>query len=222
MSKRSVAHLKARGLSAEEVSQAFSIVAEMEDQAGSSLREITRSLQSALPEETWNQLARLGEIYRDLMFQCAMVALAQGLRHGATDFLDRLGPPQPDISPEIPSEEELKTALSEARLANRIVNLGSQFGLDPVEVVYAQAVGSAIETRYAARDESALLELVAAGESALSGHADRCQMERAFHELADQSNRKWAEMLVAAYVVGRLKGERAEWERIRHRVIELW
>lgn len=222
VSKRPVAHLTARGLSAEEVSQAYSIVAEMETQAGPHLRELARSVQSALPEETWTQVVRLVEAYRDLMVQSSMVALAQGLRHGATDFFDRLGPPRPDVSPEIPSEEEMKQALAEGRLSNRIVNLGSHFGLDPVEVVYAQAVGSAIEARYQARDESMLWDLVEAGEGARAGQAEQMDMERAFTQLADQSHRKWAEMLVAAYVVGRLKGERSEWERIRQRVLEIW
>lgn len=222
VSKRPIAHLSARGLSAEEVSQAYSIVADMETQAGVNLREMAAALQSKLPEEAWAQVVGLVEAYRDLMVQAAMVSLAQGLKHGATDFLDRLGPPRPDVAPEVPKEEELKEALNEARIANRIVNLGSHMGLDPVEVVYAQAIGAAIEARYHAQDETVLWDLVEAGDGVRSGLADRQDVEKAFHQLADQSNRKWAEMLIAAYAIGRLKGERSEWERIRQRVLDIW
>lgn len=222
MDKRPIAYLSAKGLSAEEVSQAYAVVSDVETQAGPNLREMFTFLAQALPEELWGQVARLVESYRDLAIQCTQTALGQGLKQGATDFLERLEPPSADTSPDIPTEQELKDALLQSRVGNRMVNLGTSFGLDPIEVVYAQAVGAAIETRYQAQDELLLEHLVAASDAVHNGEQDRQTVDAVFNEMADVANRKTAEMLAAAYAAGRLKGERTEWERIRQRVSELW
>jgi len=222
MMRRPVAHLTARGLSAEETSQAYNIVTELELQAAPNLRELATVLEASLPAEMWTRVARLVEIYRDMAIQCAQVALGQGLKQGATDFLDRMGPPAMDVSSDLPSEQELKHALAEARVANRMVNLGARCGLDPIEVVYAQAVGAAVEARYQTQDDLLLQHLVAASDAVREGNQDRQVVDSAFNELADVSNRKAAEMLVAAYAAGRVKGERVQWERIRQNVLEIW
>lgn len=222
MYKRPIADLTAEGLSAEEVTQAYAIVSDVESQAGPNLREMATHLAQTMPEELWAQVAGLVESYRDLAIQCAQRALSQGLKQGAVDFLDRMEPPSEDMSPDQPTEQELTAALAEARVSNRMVNLGARFGLDLIEVVYAQAVGAAIETRYQAQDELLLEQLVAASDAVRGGEPDRLTVDGAFNHLADVSNRKAAEMLVAAYAAGRIKGMRSEWERIRQGVFEGW
>jgi hypothetical protein len=204
----------------EELSQAHWVVSDLEVQAEATLKEMREAIRAEVSLETWANVSRLIEALRGLALQSAMVALSQGLKEGAAALLERVGPPDAEASPDIPTEPELRLALEQARLDRRILSLRRTYGLEPVEVVYAQAVGSAIESRYEEQDQALLSQLVDAGTGSRNDPKNRATVDIAFDQLADLSSKKAAEMIVAAYAEGRRKGGRIEFERIRRAVDE--
>jgi hypothetical protein len=90
---RPIAYLTAKGLSVEELSQAHWVVSDLEVQAEATLREMREAIRAEVSLETWASVSRLIEAHRGLSLQSAMVALSQGLKQGASEFLERVGPP---------------------------------------------------------------------------------------------------------------------------------